>query len=75
MAGKTTDDLNERVKIQEKALLELADRLEKREAVFDEEMQDVLEELKALKLFLSRNVPGFKSEFPDIRKKIKARAA
>ncbi len=66
------NNLSERVKIQEKALQDLADKLEKREAEFDEEMRDVLEELKALKVFLSRNMPDFKKQFPDIRKKIKA---
>ncbi len=65
-------DGSERVKIQEKALQDLADRVEKRQAEIEEEMQDVLEELKALKMFLSRQMPDFKTQYPDIRKKIKA---
>jgi predicted nucleic acid-binding Zn-ribbon protein len=65
-------DLTERIKIQEKALQELADRLEKREHAFEEEMQDILEELKALKLFLSRTIPDFRKQYPEIRKKLKA---
>jgi hypothetical protein len=64
--------VTERLKIQEKALQGLADKLEKREDEFDEEMQDVLEELKALKLFLSRTMPDFKKQYPEIRKKLKA---
>ena len=74
MARKMGEDLGERVKIQEKALLELAETLSIREAAFDEEMQEVLEELKAIKVFLSRTSPDFKKQFPDIRKKIKKAA-
>lgn len=74
MARKRGEDLEERVKIQEKALLELAEALSIREAAFDEDMQEVLEELKAIKVFLSRTSPDFKKQFPDIRKKIKKAA-
>jgi hypothetical protein len=74
MARKIEEDLRERVKIQEKALLELAEKLSKREAAFGEEMQEALEELKAIKMFLSRTSPEFKKQFPDIRKKIKKAA-
>lgn len=72
MGRKIKSDLSERVNIQEKALQELADTLKKREAEIDEEMKDVLEELRALKMFLSRELPNFKKQYPDIRKKIKA---
>ncbi len=74
MARKMGEDLEERVKIQEKALLELAEALSIRETAFDEDMQEVLEELKAIKVFLSRTSPDFKKQFPDIRKKIKKAA-
>jgi len=74
MARKMGEDLQERVKIQEKALLELAEALSIREAAFDEEMEEVLEELKAIKVFLSRTSPEFKKQFPDIRRKIKKAA-
>ncbi len=74
MAQKIETDLAERVKIQEKALLDLAEELKSREAAFDEEMQEALEELKAIKIFLSRTSPEFKKQFPDIRKKIKKAA-
>ncbi len=72
MTKTIAEDLTERVRIQERALQNLADTLKKRETEFDEEMRDVLEELKALKLFLTRSVPDFKKQFPEIRKKVKA---
>ncbi len=74
MARNIDTDLAERMKIQEKALLDLADTLRSREAAFDEEMQEALEELKAIKVFLSRAIPEFKKQFPDIRKKVKKAA-
>jgi hypothetical protein len=61
----------ERLKIQEKALSNLADSLKKHESEIDEEVGDILSELKALKVFLSRNIPEFKKEFPEIRRKLK----
>ena len=61
----------ERLKIQEKALSNLADSLKKHESLVDEELHDILSELKALKLFLSRNMPAFKKEFPEIQRKLK----
>jgi hypothetical protein len=61
----------ERLKIQEKALSNLADSLKKHESEINEEVRDVLSDLKALKLFLSRNIPEFKKEFPEIRRKLK----
>jgi len=72
MVGKPGNDLKERIKIQEKAAAELADTVKKRVSEFDEKMEDVREELKALKLFLSRAMPDFKKQFPNIRRKIKA---
>jgi hypothetical protein len=61
----------ERLKIQEKALSNLADTLKKHESEVDEEIGDILSELKALKMFLSRNIPEFKKEFPEIQRKLK----
>ncbi len=61
----------ERLKIQEKALSNLADSLKKHESEVDEEIRDILLELKALKMFLSRNIPEFKKEFPEIQRKLK----
>ncbi len=61
----------ERLRIQEKALSNLADSLKKHESEVDEEIGDILSELKALKVFLSRNIPEFKKEFPEIQRKLK----
>jgi hypothetical protein len=72
MIRKIGSDLEERVKILEKALQDMADTLRKRETEFDEDFREVFEELKALKLFLSRNMPEFRKQFPDIHRKIKA---
>ncbi len=72
MPKRNGNDLSERMKIQEKALLNLAVALQKKDAEYEEEIRDVLEDLKALKLFLSRNAPDFKKEFPELRKKVKA---
>jgi len=69
---KSADGAGERLRIQEKALSNLADTLKKHEAASDEEIRDIQAELKALKLFLSRNIPEFKKQFPEIqRKKLK----
>jgi hypothetical protein len=61
----------ERLKIQEKALSNLADTLKKYNVESAEEIKDIQAELKALKLFLSRNIPAFKKEFPEIQRKLK----
>ncbi|OGW36111.1 MAG: hypothetical protein A2010_07200 [Nitrospirae bacterium GWD2_57_9] len=72
MTRKIESDPEDRLRIQEKALQNLADKLKKGEDRIDGEMEDVLEELKAIKLFLSRTMPDFKKQYPDIRKKLKA---
>ncbi len=61
----------ERLKIQEKALSNLADALKKQETEVSEEIRDMQSELKALKMFLARAVPDFKKQFPEIQKKLK----
>ena len=61
----------ERIKIQEKALSNLADTLKKHEDEYDEEIRDIQAELKALKMFLARNMPEFKKQFPEIQRKLK----
>lgn len=68
---KSANGTAERLKIQEKALSNLADSLKKHEAASDEEIRDILSELKALKLFLARNLPEFKKQFPEIQRKLK----
>jgi hypothetical protein len=62
----------ERLKIQEKAVSNLADSLKKHEIEAAEDIRDIQAELKALKLFLTRAIPEFKEQFPEIqRKKLK----
>jgi hypothetical protein len=67
---KDANGAAERLKIQEKALSNLADSQKKLEAEVGEEIHDILVELKALKLFLSRNIPEFKKQFPEIQRKL-----
>lgn len=71
MNDKTILEISEHLKIQEQALSNLADAIRKRDAENDEERKDILVDLKALKMFLTRNMPGFKSQFPEIRSKVK----
>jgi len=61
----------ERLKIQEKALSNLADTLKKHEVEVEEEIKDIQAELKALKMFLARSMPDFKKQFPEIQRKLK----
>ncbi len=61
----------ERLKIQEKALSNLADTLKRHESEAAEEIRDIQAELKALKLFLTRTIPEFKKQFPEIQRKLK----
>ncbi len=61
----------ERLKIQEKALSNLADTLKRHELEAAEEIRDIQAELKALKLFLTRTIPEFKKQFPEIQRKLK----
>jgi len=68
---KSANGMMVRLKIQEKALSNLADSLKKHEVVTVEEIKDLQAELKALKLFLARNIPEFKKQFPEIQGKVK----
>jgi hypothetical protein len=68
---RSTNGTAERLKIQEKALSNLADTLKKREVEYAEELRDIQAELKALKLFLARTMPEFKKQFPEIQRKVK----
>ena len=58
------------LKIQERALSDLADSLKKHEVKTAEDIKDLQTELKALKLFLARNIPEFKEQFPEIEGKV-----
>ncbi len=68
---KNGDTTEERVRILEKAVVNLADSLKKRDAEHDEELRDIMKEFKALKLFLTRTMPEFKKEFLEIEGKVK----
>lgn len=68
---KSTDDTAERLNIQEQALSNLADAMKKHEVESREEIKDLQAEFKALKLFLTRNMPEFKQQFPEIQQKLK----
>jgi hypothetical protein len=68
---KSPNDILERLKIQEKALSNLADSLKRHEAETVEKIKDIQSELKALMLFLARNNPEFKKQFPEIQGKVK----
>jgi hypothetical protein len=68
---KSSNDILERLKIQEKALSNLADSLKRHEIETVEEIKDIQAELKALMLFLARNNPEFKKQFPEIQGKVK----
>ena len=68
---KSANGMMERLKVQEKALSNLSDSLKKHEVETVEEIKDLQAELKALKLFLARNIPEFKKQFPEIQGKVK----
>ncbi len=71
MNAKSNGVATERIKIQEKALSNLADALKKHDTACAEEIRDIHVELKAIKLFLARNIPEFKKQFPEIQRKVK----
>ncbi len=71
MGKQNQNDTSERLKILEKAVINLAEAVRKKDARVDVEMADVLAELKALKLYLSRSTPDFKKQFPELRQKVK----
>jgi hypothetical protein len=61
--------LRERVNLLEKELVMLTEKLEEMRASL-KEIEDLKLEIKGLKLFLGRAYPEFKSQFPEIMKKI-----
>lgn len=68
---KSSNGDAERLKILEKAVSNLADTLRKQDSEFVEEIRDLQSELKAMKMFLTRNIPEFKKQFPEIQRKLK----
>lgn len=61
----------ERVRILEKAVDNLGESIRKRDRSVEADLSDIQAELKALKLFLARNLPEFKKQFPGIRGKVR----
>jgi hypothetical protein len=68
---KSENTADERVRILEKAVANIADALKKRDSQLDEGLRDIDKEFKVLKLFLARTMPEFKKEFLEIRRKVK----
>jgi len=68
---KIKDDATDRVRILEKAVANLGDSFKKRDFELDESQRDMARELKALKLFLARNLPEFKKQFAEIHRKVR----
>ncbi|MGB9716522.1 MAG: hypothetical protein ACPL1G_08975 [Thermodesulfovibrionales bacterium] len=61
--------LKERINLLEKEIATLTEKIEEMESTL-KEMNDIKLEIKGLKLFLGREYPGFKNQFPEIIKKI-----
>ena len=70
---KNGNGADERVRILEKAVANLADTLKKRDAELEEDLRDIVKEFKALKVFLARAMPAFKKEFLEIEGKVKVK--
>jgi hypothetical protein len=68
---KIKEDAADRVRILEKAVANLGDTLKKRDFELDENQRDMVRELKAMKVFLSRNLPEFKKQFAEIHRKVR----
>lgn len=69
--GRALNGGAERVRILEKAVGNLGDSLRRRDRAVDEGLGELQAEVKALKLFLSRNLPEFKKQFPELRRKVR----
>jgi hypothetical protein len=67
----SANSIMEWLKIQDRALSNLADSLKKHEVGTMEAIKDIQTELKALKMFLARNIPEFQKQFPEIQTKLK----
>ncbi len=61
--------LKEKLKLLEQELVTLVDKLSEIEGRFDD-LDDLKDEMKAIKLFLGREYPDFKSKFPELLKKV-----
>ncbi|MEW6068714.1 MAG: hypothetical protein AB1610_10550 [Nitrospirota bacterium] len=61
--------LKEKIKLLEKELLTLTEKIVSLDAAL-KEFEDLKNEIKGLKLFIGREYPEFKNKFPEIMKKI-----
>lgn len=61
--------LKEKIKLLEQELVTLVDKLTEIESKL-KDVDDVKDEIKAIKLFLGREYPNFKSTFPELLKKV-----
>jgi hypothetical protein len=61
--------LKEKLKLLEQELVTLVDKLSEIEGRFND-LDDLKDEMKAIKLFLSKEYPDFKSKFPELLKKV-----
>ncbi len=68
---KNGNSADERVRILEKAVANLADTLKKRDSELEEDLRDIVKEFKAIKMFLARAMPEFKREFLEIERKVR----
>lgn len=62
--------LKERLSLLEKEISTLTEKFDSLGSVL-KEIEDLKQEIKGIKLFLGRVHPDFKSQFPDIVKKLK----
>jgi len=61
--------MEEKIKLLERELVTLTEKLEAVNAAL-KEIGDLKHEIKGLKLFLGRAYPNFKNKFPEIMQKI-----
>ncbi len=61
--------LEKRIKLFERELLTLTEKLEVINAAL-KEIEDLKQEIKGLKVFIGRTYPDFKNKFPEIMQKV-----
>lgn len=61
--------LKEKMKLIEQEVVTLVDKLQEIDGKIGE-IKELQDELKALKLFLGREYPDFKNQFPELHKKV-----
>lgn len=67
---KEEKSLKEKISLLERELATITERLEATTASL-KDLEDVKRELRGLKLFIGRAHPDFKSQFPEVMRKIK----